>query len=203
MEVDHVSMLPGRRVALAPHCNGQLSLLNLIGSHRMAICSLFRSALVRLSNPIRSHDGSKARPKTFTETARPLVTTTRALSKHGCPLLSLLCSPTFRSMPMRAICAWAGSLILLAKFGSDSANSHPVCQIRRHCWHCNAQALFVWSSVLAFDQEYVVQDPGEACGGDNAEQASDGLEIENNDVVRMGVMSVQYSCFENVDWTSE
>ncbi len=119
-----MSMLQGHRVTLAPHRSGQLCLLNLISSHRMAMCSLFRSARLCLLNLIRSHGGSKARPKTFTVTGRPLVTTTRALSKHGCPLLSLLCSPTFRSTPMRAIRAWAGSLILLAKFDSDSANSH-------------------------------------------------------------------------------
>ena len=68
--------------------------------------------------------GSEAGLKTLTETARPLVTTTRALSKHGCPLLSLLFSPTFRTTPMRAIRVCAGSLIILEKSDSDSANSH-------------------------------------------------------------------------------
>ncbi len=49
----------------------------------------------------------------------------------------------------------------------------------------------------------MVQDPEEACDDDNAEQASDGLETENNDVTRTGVVSVQHSDFGNAEWTSE
>ena len=45
----------------------------------------------------------------------------------------------------------------------------------------------------------MVQDPEEACDDDNAEQASDGLETENNDVTRAGVVSVQHSDFGNAE----